>query len=28
MAIVGLFCVLVTYLGVNYLPGLHSYIKS
>jgi len=28
MALVGLFCVLVTYLGVNYLPGLHSYIKS
>jgi cytochrome c-type biogenesis protein CcsB len=28
MALVGLACVLFTYLGVNYLPGLHSYIKS
>ena len=25
MAIVGFACVLFTYLGVNYLPGLHSY---
>jgi cytochrome c-type biogenesis protein CcsB len=25
MAIVGFICVLITYLGVNYLPGLHSY---
>jgi cytochrome c-type biogenesis protein CcsB len=25
MAIIGFICVLITYLGVNYLPGLHSY---
>ncbi len=28
MALVGLACVLFTYLGVNYLPGLHTYIQS
>jgi cytochrome c-type biogenesis protein CcsB len=28
MAIIGFVCVLFTYLGVNYLPGLHSYLKS
>ena len=28
MAIIGFACVLFTYLGVNYLPGLHSYLKS
>lgn len=28
MAIVGFACVLFTYLGVNYLPGLHSYLQS
>jgi ABC-type transport system involved in cytochrome c biogenesis permease subunit len=28
MALVGLACVLFTYLGVNYLPGLHSYLQS
>ncbi len=27
MAIVGFAAVLFTYLGVNYLPGLHSYLK-
>jgi cytochrome c-type biogenesis protein CcsB len=26
MAIIGFACVLFTYLGVNYLPGLHSYL--
>lgn len=25
MAIIGFLCVIITYLGVNYLPGLHSY---
>jgi len=25
LSIIGFFCVLFTYLGVNYLPGLHSY---
>lgn len=25
MCIIGFFCVLFTYFGVNYLPGLHSY---
>jgi cytochrome c-type biogenesis protein CcsB len=25
MAIIGFICVLITYFGVNYLPGLHSY---
>ena len=25
MAIIGFICVLITYIGVNYLPGLHSY---
>jgi ABC-type transport system involved in cytochrome c biogenesis permease subunit len=25
MAILGFISVLITYLGVNYLPGLHSY---
>ncbi|HUN54652.1 MAG TPA: c-type cytochrome biogenesis protein CcsB [Smithella sp.] len=28
MAIIGFVSVLFTYLGVNYLPGLHSYLKS
>jgi cytochrome c-type biogenesis protein CcsB len=28
MAIIGFVCVLFTYLGVNYLPGLHSYLQS
>jgi cytochrome c-type biogenesis protein CcsB len=28
MAIVGFACVLFTYLGVNYLPGLHTYLKT
>jgi cytochrome c-type biogenesis protein CcsB len=28
LAIIGFACVLFTYLGVNYLPGLHSYLKS
>lgn len=28
MSIIGFVCVLITYLGVNYLPGLHSYLKS
>ncbi len=28
MAIIGFACVMFTYLGVNYLPGLHSYLKS
>jgi cytochrome c-type biogenesis protein CcsB len=28
MAIIGFACVLFTYLGVNYLPGLHSYLQS
>lgn len=28
MSIIGFACVLFTYLGVNYLPGLHSYLKS
>ncbi|MDD5170909.1 MAG: c-type cytochrome biogenesis protein CcsB [Syntrophales bacterium] len=28
MAIVGFASVLFTYLGVNYLPGLHSYLQS
>ena len=28
LAIVGFACVLFTYLGVNYLPGLHSYLKA
>jgi cytochrome c-type biogenesis protein CcsB len=28
MAIIGFGAVLFTYLGVNYLPGLHSYLKS
>jgi len=27
MTIVGFVSVLITYLGVNYLPGLHSYLK-
>jgi cytochrome c-type biogenesis protein CcsB len=27
LAIIGFACVLFTYLGVNYLPGLHSYLK-
>jgi cytochrome c-type biogenesis protein CcsB len=27
LAIIGFLCVLFTYLGVNYLPGLHSYLK-
>jgi len=26
MAIVGFACVLFTYLGVNFLPSLHSYM--
>jgi cytochrome c-type biogenesis protein CcsB len=28
IAIIGFVSVLFTYLGVNYLPGLHSYLKS
>jgi cytochrome c-type biogenesis protein CcsB len=28
MAIIGFAAVLFTYLGVNYLPGLHSYLQS
>ena len=28
LAIIGFACVLFTYLGVNYLPGLHSYLKA
>jgi len=28
MSIVGFACVLFTYLGVNYLPGLHTYLKT
>jgi cytochrome c-type biogenesis protein CcsB len=28
LSIVGFACVLFTYLGVNYLPGLHSYLKA
>jgi cytochrome c-type biogenesis protein CcsB len=28
LSIIGFFCVLFTYLGVNYLAGLHSYAKS
>lgn len=28
LSIIGFFCVLFTYLGVNYLPGLHSYAQS
>jgi cytochrome c-type biogenesis protein CcsB len=28
MSIIGFACVLFTYLGVNYLPGLHTYLKS
>ena len=28
MSIVGFACVLFTYLGVNYLAGLHSYLKT
>jgi len=28
MSVIGFACVLFTYLGVNYLPGLHSYLKS
>jgi cytochrome c-type biogenesis protein CcsB len=28
LAIIGFVCVLFTYLGVNYLPGLHSYLKA
>jgi len=28
MSIIGFACVLFTYLGVNYLPGLHSYLQS
>jgi cytochrome c-type biogenesis protein CcsB len=27
-SMVGFACVLFTYLGVNYLPGLHTYLKS
>jgi len=27
-SIIGFFCVLFTYFGVNYLPGLHSYATS
>jgi len=27
-SMVGFVCVLFTYLGVNYLPGLHTYLKS
>jgi cytochrome c-type biogenesis protein CcsB len=28
ISIIGFACVLFTYLGVNYLPGLHSYLQS
>jgi len=28
LALIGFACVLFTYLGVNYLPGLHSYLKT
>ncbi|MBN2031933.1 MAG: c-type cytochrome biogenesis protein CcsB [Deltaproteobacteria bacterium] len=28
LSIIGFCCVIFTYLGVNYLPGLHSYAKS
>jgi cytochrome c-type biogenesis protein CcsB len=28
LSIIGFLCVLFTYLGVNYLPGLHSYAQS
>ena len=28
LAIIGFGCVLFTYLGVNYLPGLHSYLRA
>jgi ABC-type transport system involved in cytochrome c biogenesis permease subunit len=28
LAIIGFAAVLFTYLGVNYLPGLHSYLQS
>ena len=28
LSIIGFFCVLFTYFGVNYLPGLHSYGQS
>jgi cytochrome c-type biogenesis protein CcsB len=28
MSMIGFACVLFTFLGVNYLPGLHSYLKS
>ncbi len=28
LSIIGFMCVLFTYLGVNYLPGLHSYATS
>ena len=28
LALIGFACVLFTYLGVNYLPGLHSYLKA
>ena len=27
-ALIGFACVLFTYLGVNYLPGLHSYLRT
>ena len=28
MAVIGFASVLFTYLGVNYLPGLHSYLQG
>lgn len=28
LALIGFACVLFTYLGVNYLPGLHSYLRA
>ena len=28
MSLIGFACVLFTYLGVNYLPGLHTYLKT
>jgi len=28
LAVIGFAAVLFTYLGVNYLPGLHSYLQS
>lgn len=28
LALIGFGCVLFTYLGVNYLPGLHSYLRA